>query len=489
MTADVAMLVALCIPLLTALAVALLGSRPNVRDGVMVAMACTAAPVVGTMVPAVMGGARPQVVLANMIPGAPLMFELEPLGVVYALVATVLWPVTALYGIGYLRGHHEKNQTRFFVYFSGAISAALGIAFAGNLITLFVFYEVLTLSTYPLVTHHQDDEAKRAGRIYLGILLSTSVGFLLLAILWTWTATGQVAFEQGGFLEGHVEGWSLMALAGLYVFGIAKAGVMPVHRWLPNAMVAPTPVSALLHAVAVVKAGVFSILKIVVYVFGIDLLAQTGATVWLMYVVAYTVLAASVVAMTKDNLKERLAYSTIGQLGYIVLGAMIATPDSIVGGGVHIVMHAFGKITLFFCAGAIMVATHKKKISEMTGLGRVMPWTFGAFAVGALSVIGLPPAGGAWSKWYLALGALSAEQPLLVAVLMISSLLNIVYLYDIVGRAFFLPTPQETLDHGYGPASLLTRLPPMITAAGSVVLFVVAPFIVELLAPIVGGLP
>ncbi|MCB9664067.1 MAG: monovalent cation/H+ antiporter subunit D family protein [Alphaproteobacteria bacterium] len=455
----------------------------------MVALGALLAPLLATLVPAVAAGGRPRLELVELAPGVPLVFELEPLGLVYALVAASLWPVTALYGVGYLRGHHEHHQTRFFVFFSASISAALGIAFAGNLATLFVFYEVLSLSTWPLVTHHQDEEARRAGRVYLGILMSTSIGLLLLAIVWTWSATGELAFRPGGILDGHVDDGLLPVLLGLYAFGAAKAGLMPVHRWLPNAMVAPTPVSALLHAVAVVKAGVFTILKVVIYVFGLDLLTRTGASIWLMWAAAFTILAASLVALTKDHLKERLAYSTIGQLAYIVLGAALATPDGLLGGGLHIVMHAAGKITLFFCAGAIMVATHRKKVSELVGLGRYMPWTFAAFFVGSLSVIGLPPAGGSWSKWFLGTGALQAHQPALVAVLMISSLLNIAYLMDVVGKAFFLPPPDTTVRAGYREASTLTLVPPLITAGLSLLLFLGGAQVVELLRPVVGGVP
>jgi len=482
MTPTLAIGLSLALPLVVSALVLALGRWADARDTVMIVVSFLLVVVVGTQIaPAVLAGQRPTLHLLPLLPGAPLAFEVEPFGLVFAMVAATLWPITLMYAVGYLRGHHEGNQTRFLAYFSAAITAALGIAFAANLITLFLFYEVLTLSTYPLVTHHQDDEARRAGRIYLGILMGTSIGLLLPAVLSTWAMTGRVDFAPGGILAGHVSGWQVPLLLGLYAFGIGKAALMPFHRWLPNAMVAPTPVSALLHAVAVVKAGVFSVLKIVVYVFGLELLSSEGASVWLMYAAAYTILAASLVALTKTNLKERLAYSTIGQLGYIVLGAAIATEASLVGGGLHVVMHAFGKITLFFCAGAIAVATRRKDIRDMVGLGRVMPLSFGAFAVGALSVIGVPPGGGAWSKWWLALGALAADQPVLVGVLMLSSLLNVLYLMDIVGRAFFIAPSEGLREAGYKEASLLTVMPPLITAALSVYLFVASTPIADLL--------
>ena len=359
-----------------------------------------------------------------MLPGLALVFEVEPLGMLFALVASGLWILNSAYSIGYMRGTDAANQTRYYTYFALALASTMGVAFAGNMLTLFVFYELLTLSTYPLVTHYGDDKALKAGRTYVGILMATSIGLLMLAMIWTWQATGTVAFTPGGILAQKADGPWVGVLLFLYMFGIGKAALMPIHRWLPAAMVAPTPVSALLHAVAVVKAGVFAVLKVAVYIFGIDLLSSMSAAEWLAYIAAATLLGASLVAMTKDNLKARLAYSTVSNLAFVVLAASLANPSAILGGGMHVAMHAFGKITLFFCAGAIYVATHKTEISDMAGIGRQMPITMTAFGIGALSVIGLPPLGGAWSKWHLILGAVEADQLIFVAALVVSSMLK-----------------------------------------------------------------
>ena len=394
MTPGVLIATAMLLPVAGAFALLFWDKKPNVREAVTLITGAATFWHVYQLLPLVRSGLRPRLDLFEVLPGVQLAFEVEPLGMVFALVASFLWPITSLYAIGYMRGHHEENQTRFFFFFAVAIAGALGVAFSANLFTLFAFYEVLTLCTFPLVTHHQTEEAKKAGRIYLGILLTTSIGFQLLAIIWTWVLAGTVDFTDGGILAGTASAGVLSAILVLYVFGVGKAAVMPFHRWLPAAMVAPTPVSALLHAVAVVKAGVFTVLKVAVYVFGIDLLATLSATPWLAWVAATTIILGSLVAMTKDNLKARLAYSTISQLSYIVLGAMLANEWGIIGGGMHIAMHAFGKITLFFAAGAVMVAAHERNISQMHGLGRRMPITFGAFFIGALSIIGLPPAGG-----------------------------------------------------------------------------------------------
>ena len=263
-----------------------------------------------------------------------------------------------------------------------------------------------------------------------------------MAILLTWSVTGTLDFKDGGILAGKLDPAYAGILYALFVFGVGKAAIMPFHKWLPAAMVAPTPVSALLHAVAVVKTGVFAILKVTIYIFGSDFITSSGASDWLIWFAAVTILLSSLIAMTKDNLKARLAYSTISQLSYIVLGALVAVEMSLIGASMHIAMHAFAKITLFFAAGAILVAAHKKDISDMDGLGRVMPITFAAFTIGSLSIIGLPPFGGMWSKWYLALGMVQTEQWVLLTVLMLSSLLNIAYLLPISVRAFFAK-PKE----------------------------------------------
>ena len=397
LTPDVALVVAVLLPVATSLVVALLGRQQgfqNVREGAgLLGALSTFAVVAGVLFPAVHTGDRPRLELFEILPGLQVVLHGEPLGIVFALVASSLWIVTSLFAVGYLRGHGSPHQTRFFGFFALAIFGALGVALSANLLTLFLFYELITLCTFPLVTHDGTERAKKAGRLYLGLLMSTSVGLMLPAIIWTWNAAGTLDFQPGGILQGHVSGGGAAVLLALFAFGTAKAALMPVHRWLPAAMVAPTPVSALLHAVAVVKAGVFTITKVAVYIFGLDLLSAGGARP-VQWIAAVTLLAASVIAIYQDNLKRRLAYSTISQLAYIVLGATLAAPMAAVGAGVHIVMHAFGKITLFFCAGAIYVHAHKTNLRQMHGLGRRMPVTFVAFFLGSLSVIGIPPLGG-----------------------------------------------------------------------------------------------
>ena len=408
--------------------------------------------------------------VAEMFPGLWLSFNVEPLGLMFALVASGLWIPTSVYAFGYMRGHHEANQTRFFTCFALAIGFALGVAFSANLLTLFCYYETLTFSTYPLVTHHQDAEGRRAGRIYMGILVTTSVCFLLTGIVSVMVMTGTLEFTPGGvFTGGEYETWQISLLLALFAFGTAKAALFPFHKWLPNAMVAPTPVSALLHAVAVVKAGVFTVLKVVIYIFGVEFLSEMGANDWLMVVAGFTILFSSTVALFKDNLKARLAYSTISQLAYIVLGAAFASKTAAIGAAMHIVMHAVGKITLFFCAGAIYVGAHKKYISQMDGLGHKMPFTMGAFTIASFSIIGVPPFGGMWSKWFLGLGALEGGSWVFMSIYMISSLLSIGYLMPVVGRAYFRKPAEKDADLHEAP--WMCVLPPCLTAIGCGLLF------------------
>lgn len=478
-------LLALLTPFVGALIIPLFHKLPNLRETVTLVTAGTLCLAVFCLFGPVLGGARPEAQIIEVAPGLELAFKVEPLGMLFALVASSLWIVNSIYSIGYMRTNNEPRQTTFYVCFAVALGSTMGIAFAKNLFTLFLFYEGLTLSTYPLVTHERNEEAVRAGRIYLLLLLGTSLLLFLPAIIATWVLAGTLDFTPGGIVAGKADTPIIAALLALYVFGIGKAAVIPVHFWLPVAMVAPTPVSALLHAVAVVKAGVFTVVKVVVYVFGIDTLTKTGANEWLIFVASASLLTASFIALSCDNLKARLAYSTVSQLAYVVLGAALATPTSIIGSGLQITMHAAAKITLFFCAGAIYTAHHLTEISEMTGIGRRMPVTMLAFLMASLSIIGLPPVG-AWSKWMLALGALDAGYVIVVGVLMLSSLLSAVYLLPIVARGFFLPALGEPTDTEIvveeAPTACLIAL--SCTALLCVVLFFLAERIEMLLAGI-----
>jgi multicomponent Na+:H+ antiporter subunit D len=438
-SSETLVILAVLAPFAGALIIPLFRKHPNLREAVTLTTAGALCVFVFRLLAPVLDGVRPEARVIDVAPGLTLAFQVEPLGMLFALVAAVLWIVNSVYSIGYMRANDEPRQTGFYVCFAVALGSTIGIAFAKNLFTLFLFYEALTLSTYPLVTHRANAEAIRAGRVYLLLLLGTSLVLFLPAIAATWVLAGALDFKPGGILAGNANPIVLGVLLALYVFGIGKAALMPLHFWLPAAMVAPTPVSALLHAVAVVKAGVFAVLKIVVYIFGLDTLATTGANGWLIFAASASLLVASFVALSRDDLKARLAYSTVSQLAYVIVGAAIATSNSVIGSGLQIAMHAAGKITLFFCAGAIYTAHHLTAIKDMTGIGRKMPVTMLAFLVASISIIGLPPLGGTWSKWMLMRGALDGGQTVVVGVLMLSSLLSVGYLLPVVARGYFLP--------------------------------------------------
>ncbi|CAM3828962.1 proton-conducting transporter membrane subunit [Litorimonas haliclonae] len=488
---EFALLLLLLIPLAAAVLIPFAGKWPNIREAITLIAGVALLGVVIYLCREVAAGGRPELYLGRFAGFFEVKFVLEPLGATFAAIASSLWIVNSVFTLGYMRGNNEKHQTRFYMFVAIAIASAMGIAASGNLITLFIFYEALTISTFPLVSHKGDAKARKGLTIYALILMGTSLALLLPAIIGTQVIAGTTDFQLGGIFP---PGTSLLAtsiLLFLFAFGIAKAALMPTHPWLPNAMVAPTPVSALLHAVAVVKAGVFTMLKVVVFTFGPSLAAETPASTTLSWIAAISIVLASVIALRQDNLKARLAYSTVSQLSYITLGAMLATPLAILGGGLQIVMHAWGKITLFMCAGAIYTISHRTKISQLDGLGRTMPWVFGAFLVGAVSIIGIPPAGGSWPKFFLMAGALDSGKGILIAALIASSILNIIYLVPIAVRGFMKPPADVAADAIIAEEQkkhIWVIVPPVFTALGSLVLFFFAGDIAEFLTPILGGL-
>jgi len=424
-----------------------------------------------SMVPAILEGKKLVFKVVEILPNVGLAFRVDSFGLLFALVSSSLWIVTSAYSIGYMRGLKEHSQTRYFCFFALALSATVGVAFAANLFTLYLFYEMLSFATYPLVTHHQDTEARVSGRKYLLYIVGTSVGLVLPAMLISYNLAGHLEFSRQGFLAGTGGETLMLVLLLMLVLGFAKVAIMPLHAWLPAAMVAPTPVSALLHAVAVVKVGAFSVFRVITGVFGTDLLTTLNIGMVVCYLAAFTTIVASLIALSQDGLKRRLAFSTIGQLSYIVLGAALLSPCALVGGMTHIAMHAFGKITLFFCAGAIFVATGKKNISEMVGIGKRMPITMTAFFIGSLSIIGLPPCGGFISKWHLVLGTLEANQWPMLVVLLTSSLLTAGYFFPVVYRAFFCKHEDALFGNKIREAPSWCVVPIVVTAACSIALF------------------
>ena len=470
-------LLPLGITFLAPLVVLLAKNNENRREAVSFTAAGASFAAVLLMVPAVLNGTVYDYTLFTILPGVTVRFAVDGLGIIFALIATFLWGLATSYNIGYMRSLKEHAQTRYYCCFAVAIFGALGVAFSANIFTLYLFYEIITVFTYPLVAHHQDAEGFAGGKKYLVYLMGSSKLFLLPAMVLTYVLCGTLDMNLSSIMGGMFPEQALREHPGLiqityvlYICGLAKAALMPFHNWLPSAMVAPTPVSALLHAVAVVKAGVFSVSRVILSGFGVNAMDSLGLGIPTAYVAAFTIVAGSLIALTKDDIKARLAYSTVSQLSYVIIGVALLTPAAVQGGLLHIPHHAFSKITLFFGAGAIYVATHIKKISQMNGLGRRMPWTFAAFGLASLSMIGMPPVCGFVSKWYLANGALQAgEIPLLVA-LLLSTLLNAAYFVPIFYRAFFLPPEPEAHIEQYSEAPAVMVVPLAITGTISLAL-------------------
>ncbi|MBI1791037.1 MAG: monovalent cation/H+ antiporter subunit D family protein [Acidobacteria bacterium] len=434
-------LLAVLVPALGALLIASTGERrANLREFWSIAAGVGMFALVASMIPNVLAGRMPECVLFRILPGIDLAFRVDAFGLLFALGASLLWILTSFYSIGYMRSLKEHAQTRYFSCFALALSATLGVAFSANLFTLFLFYEALTLVTYPLVGHKETAEVRAGARKYVIYLLGAAKVFLLAAIILTYNVAGTLEFRNGGILPaGQLAQQPLLLLTifALFLFGFAKNALMPLHSWLPAAMVAPTPVSALLHAVAVVKTGVFSTLRVFLFVFGPHAMRELGADQLALIAASVTILAGSLLALGQDNLKARLAFSTVSQLSYIILGAALLNTSGVLGGIAHITNHAVSKITLFFCAGSIYVSTHKTEISQMSGLAKSMPWTMAAFALSSLSIVGIPLTSGFVSKWYLALGAVDRQSLTLLGVLLVSSLLGAAYLGQIVYKAYF----------------------------------------------------
>ncbi len=470
-TSSVLPVLTVLVSALGAFLIALTGERrANLREFWSVAAGVVMSALVAFMIPDVMAGRTPGCVLFRLLPGVEFAFRVDAFGLLFASGALLLWILTSFYSIGYMRSLKEHAQTRYFSCFALALSATIGVAFSANLFTLFLFYEALSLVTYPLVGHKETTEARAGARKYIIYLLGSAKLFLLPAIILTYQVAGTLEFQSGGILPAaHVaqQPTLLFVIFALFLFGFAKNALMPLHSWLPAAMVAPTPVSALLHAVAVVKTGVFSTLRVFLFVFGPDAMRELGADHLAMGVASVTILLGSLLALGQDNLKARLAFSTVSQLSYIILGAALLNPSGVLGGIAHITNHAVSKITLFLCAGSIYVSTRKTQVSQLSGLAKRMPWTMAAFALAALSVVGIPGTSGCISKWYLALGSVELNNPALLAVLLVSSLLNAAYLGPVVYKAYFEEPPQSHEEVREVPWMVV---PLTITAAASLVL-------------------
>ncbi|NCC81632.1 MAG: monovalent cation/H+ antiporter subunit D family protein [Clostridia bacterium] len=465
------------IPGMAALLIMITGEKkPNIRETWTIIASISNVALVFYVLPRLLAGDLMQTARYSLVPNVDFFLKIDAAGMLFASLASILWVATSFYGIGYMRAEKKKNQTGFFASFAVCISAVMGISFSGNLLTFFIFYEILTIATYPLVVHSRNEESINSGRKYLAYTLISGQVFLF-GIIWLYHLTGTTDFVPGGSIGTSGNPISLTIIFILLILGSAvKAGIMPFHGWLPAAMIAPTPVSALLHAVAVVKAGVFSIVRIVGFIFGFDLLNTLGIVDYLAWLAAFTIIVASIIALRQDNLKRRLAFSTIGQLSYIVLGVALANEQAFLGGLFHIAAHAFMKITLFFCAGAIFVNTGFKYISEMHGIGRKMPITMAMFGIASLGISGMPFTVGFISKWNLVMGSIAGGKIFYVIVFVASAMLSATYLFTIFVMAFYEKNDNFT---EYGEVREDMLIPIIFTGIMSIILGINPNFLVK----------
>ena len=473
------LLLPLVIPLIGAAGVALLHDRPRVRDWTAILAGVAQIIAVVVLLPDVLDGHRATFSIVPFLPDAPIALRGDPLGMLLLLTASPLWLLTTVYSMGYLRGS-ASSLTRFHVLVAITIAATAGVAFSANLITLYLFYEAMTIVTYPLVTFTGTKEAAAGGRRYLSYQLGTGIALFLPAVMLTYTQTGSFALTPGGIFGAEPAGFLPILTYLLFLFGIAKAAIVPAHTWLPSAMVAPVPVSALLHSVAVVNVGVFTLFRVLLDVFGQDAVASLGLGRLTLIATSVTILVASLIALRLENLKEILAYSTIGQLSYMILGIALLNEAGTIGGVLHLVGHSVSKITLFFAVGAIAVGTGATRLNELRGLGQRMPLLLGVFAVGAASIVGLPPTVGFVTKYFLFIGVAEAHQWLVLVVLAASTLLSATYYLRMVRTSL---SPMPYADDGPGEPTAPRRsgrpvpsemlVPIVITAVLTIVLGVV----------------
>ncbi|XCO72172.1 MAG: proton-conducting transporter membrane subunit [Wolbachia endosymbiont of Ephestia elutella] len=473
------LLITALIPLLSALAISFTSKWPRVNNSITVVSSMLLFAYTSLCTLYLVYGDHSQFILMDFGNNLHISLKLESSGAIFSLLISFLWVLTSIYAICYMRNNYaDSNYSSFLCFFSIAISCAMFIAFSGDLLTTFVFYELLTISTYPLITHNSTNESVIAGRYYFGLLFFSSLVLFFPAIGLLYNEFHTLDFVRGGIFKFDTSFITFIAVCfAMLIYGIGKAALMPMHFWLPKAMVAPTPVSALLHAVAVVKSGVFIIIKVILYTFGIDNMQRFAqqswfAGGWLPYAAGFTIITASLIALKQKELKKLLAYSTISQLSYIILFASIFSEFSMRIAIFQLVCHAFAKITLFFTAGAIITKTGEKYIDRIHGIGRIMPISMIAFTIGALSMIGVPPAPTFWSKFFIFQAVFNSSNVTLsvfvALVLIVSTILNALYFLPIIYNAFFL---KPSRNYFIKKTPMLLILPPVVTAVCTLVIF------------------
>lgn len=483
MSPNLALLIVLGAPVLQAALVMLLARPPGLRDVIHIGFSVLTAGCALYLVAAVAHGQTARIVLARPLPNVELAFSLEPLGVLMAAVLTSLGALHAVHAAGVVRAKQEKAPARLLAFIALAMACVSAVAFSANLFSFFVAYQALTLAAFPLVAHRGDEESRPAARAFLAILLASSMGLFLPAMIWTYAIAGALDFQPGGMLAGRVDALTANVLLVLFVLGLAMAAVPPLHRWLPRSSAAPFPALVTIQALAVLPAGGIGIVKIAAFVFG-PVLSEAFVAAWaLIVLVGISMCVAALIALSKQDIRERLAYSSMAQSLAVVLGALLALPAGLFAAALQIVALACAATTLLMAAGTTAAITGRTKAADYAGLGRVMPWTFAGFAIASASMIGMPPFAGAWAKLWLITAAAGSGLIWAAALAGVAAILTFTHLGPLAANALAARAPTDAFKRPDG-ASILLAAPVILSAVATLWLLVLADPLAAFLSPI-----
>ncbi len=470
-------------PAATALLVLALSRPPGLRDVVHIGGALAVAAAALFVASAAGQGETARIVLARPLPNVDLAFSIEPLGALMGALISVLGFAHAAHAAGIVRATQEKAPARLMAFLSLALAAAMAVAFSANLFSLFVSYQALILATFPLVAHRGDEDARRAARTYLATLLAGSIGLLLPALVWTYAIAGALDFQPGGMLAGRVDTFTANALLVLFVFGIGMAATPPLHRWLAASSNAPNPAVVSIHAVTVLPAGGIGLLKVFALVFGGALAEARIASFALLVLVGVGMCVAALIALSKQDLRERLSYSCMAQSLAVAMGGLLALPVGLFAAALQVVALSCAAATLTMAVGTVAAATGRTSVADYAGLGRVMPWTFAGFALASASMIGLPPFSGAWAKLWLITAASAAGLTWAAGLAALAAVLTFAHLGPLAAHALAGRAPTDAFKRPDG-ASILLAAPVIFSAAATLWLLLLADPLASFLAPI-----
>ncbi len=482
MNAELALWGVLSAPVLQAALVIAFARPPGLRDVIHIGFSLFAAGCAFYLVGAVAKGEEARIVLAGPLPNVDLAFSVEPLGALMTAALTGLASLHAVHAAGVVRAKQEKAPARLLAFIALTMAGVTAIAFSANLFSFFVAYQALSLAAFPLVAHRGDEEARPAARAFLWTLLASSIGLFLPAMIWTYAIAGALDFQPGGVLVGRVDVVTANVLLVLYVLGLAMAAIPPMHRWLPASSNAPFPALVAVQALAVLPAGGIGVLKIAAYVFGPVMREASIAATGLIVLAGVGMCVAALIALSKRDIRERLAYSCVAQSLAVVMGALLALPAGLFAAALQVVALACAAATLLMAAGTTAAITGRTGTVDYAGLGRVMPWTFAGFAVASASMIGMPPFAGAWAKLWLITAAAGSGLIWAAALAAVAAMLTFAHLGPLAANALAARAPTDAFKRPDG-ASILLAAPVVLSAAATLSLLVLADPLAAFLSP------